>query len=95
MTEPTCDVCGVEPAVGVCCIPGVAYSAAYCRTCLEADAHPWHILVANTWCIGSLAQAAPWWRQMVLNTCKHLGKTIEEFEADVRAADVRAAGDTE
>ena len=78
-----CAVCKDEPAVGVCCVPGVAYSAAYGRKCLDANAHPWDILVANTACIGSLEKSADWWKEMVTCTCKHLGRTLEEFNARV------------
>ena len=81
--ELKCEVCKNEPAVGVCCVPGVAYSAAYGKECLEADAHPWDILVANTVCVGGLEQSADWWKKMVENTCKHLKRTIEEFNLAV------------
>jgi len=86
--ELKCEVCKNEPAVGVCCVPGVAYSAPYGKKCLEANAHPWNILVANTACIGSLDQANESWKEMVHDTCKHLGKTIEEFNLAV-AKDVQ------
>jgi hypothetical protein len=29
--------CG-QPAIGAACVPGVAYTAAWCRECLEATA---------------------------------------------------------
>jgi hypothetical protein len=80
---PTCEVCKKEQAVGVCCVPGVPYSAAYCKTCLDANAHPYFIVVANTACIGGLEHSAPWWQDIVRDTLVHLGKTPEEFKADV------------
>ncbi len=78
-----CEVCNNEPVVGVYCVPSVPYSAAYGRACLEANAHPWHILVANTACIGGLKNAHVFWKDMVKDTCTHLGKSMEEFEKNV------------
>jgi hypothetical protein len=83
---PTCEVCGVRQAIGVCCVPGVPYSAAYCRECLEANAHPWSILVDNTMALGGLSEAADWWKKMVEDTCRLLGKTLDQFNADVDRA---------
>lgn len=81
--ELICSVCEDEPAIGVCCVPGVPISMAYGRKCLDANAHPWSILVANTACVSGYDYAADWWKNMVLCTCKHLGKTLDEFKADV------------
>ncbi len=78
-----CEVCAKHPVIGVACVPGVPYSAGYCEECLKADAHPWWILVANTACCGSIKETAPWWQEMVMHTCAHLGKSMEEFEAEV------------
>jgi hypothetical protein len=83
---PTCEVCGARQAVGVCCVPGVPYSPAYCRECLDANAHPWGILVGNTMAIGGLSEAAAWWKQTVEDTCRRLGKTLDQFNADVERA---------
>lgn len=85
--ELTCEVCGDEPGVGVASIPGVPMSVAYGKRCLAANAHPYGIVVANTamasghpdWEQG----CAPWWKQIVHDTLAHLGKTREEFDADV------------
>ena len=63
-------------------------SVAYCKECLEANAHPWHILIANTACIeGGLKNTASWWQEMVLATCKHLGRTVENFNQQVEQAE--------
>ncbi len=80
---PVCEVCNKEQAIGVCCVPGVPYSAAYCRTCLGANAHPYGIVVANTACCGGLNQTSPAWQEIVRDTLVHLGKSIEQFNADV------------
>ena len=78
-----CEVCEKNEAVGVCCVPGVPMSSAYCRECLQANAHPWNVIVANTACVGSFDDCIPEWKEMVRDTCKHLGKTMEEFKAAV------------
>lgn len=83
---PTCEVCKKNQAVGVACVPGVPYSAAYCKECLEANAHPYFIMVGNTACIGGLEHAHPEWAEMVRCTLVHIGKTQEEFDKDVAEA---------
>ena len=79
----TCQVCDKNKAVGVCCIPSVPVTVAYCSECLQANAHPWFILISNTACCGGLEHMADFWRKMVTDTCKHLNKTLDEFNADV------------
>ena len=81
--ELECEVCSREPAVGVAAIPGVPISVAYGRSCLDANAHPWWALVVNTALLGGLDQSTDWWQKMVADTCEHLGRPLEEFEADV------------
>ena len=81
-----CEVCNDEPAIGVYSVPGVPMSCAYGERCIKAEAHPWGVLVANVSCIGDLSKAAPWVVEMVDATCKHLGKTREQFDADVAKA---------
>lgn len=81
--ELVCAVCNNEPAVGVASIPGMPMSEAYGRKCLDANAHPWWALALQTACLGGLEHAAPWWREMVESTCAHLGRTLEEFNAEV------------
>lgn len=79
-----CDVCDKNLAVGVACIPFMPVSVGYCRECLKANAHPWWALVANTACIGGLEHGNKAWQQMVHDTLKHLGRTIEEFNEAVK-----------
>lgn len=81
-----CEVCNKNEIVGVCCVPGIPYSAGYCAECLKANAHPWHILVAQVACLGGMEKTADWVKQMVECTCKHLDKTMEQFEADVQVS---------
>ncbi|MGI0133708.1 MAG: hypothetical protein ACREBW_01960 [Candidatus Micrarchaeaceae archaeon] len=77
-----CETCG-GAAIAVLSVPGVPYSTSYCSECIEANAHPWKILTANTACIGSYEESSDWWKEMVQATCKRLGKTLEEFKQDV------------
>lgn len=84
-----CEVCNKEKAVGVACVPAVPYSAAYGKNCLEANAHPWHILVANTAMMGGLEYACEEWVQMVQDTCNHLDRPIKRFQREVKATILR------
>jgi hypothetical protein len=79
-----CDVCDKITQVYVCCVPSVHISMVYCRECLNANAHPWGILVANTACCGGLENTIEEWQDMVKDTCKHLNRTLEEFNEDVK-----------
>lgn len=88
-----CEVCGKRPAVAVLAT-SVPYSAAYCRECAEAGVDPYWILVANTACIDGLEHAGDWWREMVARSLEYLGKTREEFDADV-AADIKRLNEYE
>lgn len=81
-----CEVCDKNEIVGVCSVPGVPYSARYCRECLQANSHPMGILVANTACIGGYDESAEWWREMVNDSLKAQGKTLEWFKAEVEKA---------
>ena len=83
MEKLICEVCGKNEAVGVACVPMVPMSCAYCSECLRVNAHPWGVLVANTICIGGLDQANEEWKQMVQDTCTHLGRTLEQFNLAV------------
>lgn len=79
-----CQVCEKNEAVGAAAVPCVPMSVAYCKECLEANAHPWWVLVANTVCINGLENAHDAWKKMVTDTCKHLGRTLEEFNQEVK-----------
>ena len=82
-TKPICEVCGKNTSVGVACIPMVPMSVAYCQECLNANAHPWWALVANTALAEGLEHCNKEWKQMVEDTCTHLGKTLTDFNTDV------------
>ena len=81
--EMDCDVCGDHRLVDVARMPGVPTSLAYCRPCAEANAHPWVILVVDTALSGGLGHATAAWRNMVMDTCRHLGRPFERFLLDV------------
>lgn len=85
LDNPICQVCNKNDSIGVAAMPGVPISHAYCRECLEAGAHPYSTVVANTSCIGSLDESTEWWRQLVADTLKHLGISEEKFRQDVQA----------
>ena len=55
-----CEVCKDEPAIGVASVPGIPYSAAYGRTCLEKGADPYGIVRANIACCGGPEHVADW-----------------------------------
>lgn len=78
-----CEVCGKNTAVEVGAVPGVPMSAAYCKECLRAGAHPLSALIANTACCGGLKNCAEWWQYMVAATLKHLDKSLDWFNDEV------------
>jgi hypothetical protein len=84
MGKHLCEVCHKNEIVGVACVPGIPYSAGYCVECLRANAHPWDILVGQVACIGGLDKVHGEFVQMVECTCKHLDKTLEQFNAEVQ-----------
>jgi hypothetical protein len=96
LPELICSVCEAEPALGVAAVPGVPFSVAYGRACIDANAHPYGILVGNTAAmvsevdmavgVGVLIPTADWWQKMVLDTLAHLDIAPEQFDADVRTA---------
>ncbi|SKU89100.1 Uncharacterised protein [Mycobacteroides abscessus subsp. massiliense] len=96
LPELICDVCGKEPALGVCSVPGVPISMAYGDACLKANAHPWFILVGETATMGGLDGVAEWWIRMVEDTIAHLGGeyTRDRFDREVveAHAEMKALG---
>jgi hypothetical protein len=78
-----CDVCNERASVGVAAVPGVPMSCAYCKECLQANAHPIYVVIGNTALVGGYDNAADWWQHIVDCTLQHLGKTREWFDAQV------------
>ena len=83
MSTPQCQVCGEHRKTVACTVPGVPWSAAYCQECYDANAHPYHILVSNTWAVGGYDEADGWWQSMVDDTLTHLKITREQFDKDL------------
>lgn len=83
-----CDVCGTRGSVGTYSIPGMPMSAAYCNSCINIGAHPWWALVAKVALSGGWDQMAIPYRlafeRLVENTCKCLGRTMQDFNADLQ-----------
>ena len=55
-----CNVCNVEPSVGVASLPFAAMSVAFCAHCLAEDAYPLFAIHATLDGIGGPENAAPW-----------------------------------
>lgn len=83
MKKPICESCRKNESVGVCSVPAVPYSAAYCQECLNADSHPMFILIANTAINGGLEHCADFWKEMVEHSLKHQGETLKWFNIAV------------
>lgn len=86
LVSVVCAVCRRRPSTAVCCVPGMPVSEAYCDTCLQGDAIPWDLCVANTACIGGLEHCKDEWRAVATATCKLNGRTLEDFCQQVRQA---------
>lgn len=82
-----CEVCEVEPAVGVAAMPFIPGSFGYGRACLTANAHPYWMLVRNTALIGGLMEGHEAWSEMVADTLVHLAIDPQRFDYDVELDD--------
>lgn len=60
MNELKCEVCNNEPSVGVASVPGIPYSAAYGRECLQRGADPYQIIRINVAICGGVDAVADW-----------------------------------
>lgn len=78
-----CEVCNDERAVSAASVPGVPMTVAYGKRCLEANVHPYGVLVAATADLGGLINASHWWREMVQRTCQYLKVSMAQFNEDV------------
>ena len=83
--NPDCQVCGEDREITVCAVPGVPWSAAYCQECFDANAHPYHIVVSNTWASGGYDECADWWQGIVDDTLRHLKTSRKQFDKDVES----------
>ena len=80
-----CDVCGKEAEVFVISSSCGAISFAYCRECLLACREPYDALVG----MGLISDCMnkTYKEQILLPSLKFHGKTLAEFDADVRQLD--------
>ena len=78
-----CEVCNKNEAIGVACVPMVPISVAYCTKCLEANAHPWDILVSITASCCGLKNCGEEWKFMVEDTCRYLHRSLLRFKLEV------------
>ena len=83
----TCDVCGKQTDVAVCCSSCGPISLAYCRSCLEGELEPYGIMLSY------IAGAGHWpddvnpaYQELVRKNLAFHGKTEEEFASDVERA---------
>jgi hypothetical protein len=99
-----CEVCRLEPAIGVACVPGIPYSAAYGFDCLQRRADPYSILRANVLCLGGEENAASWFLDtmtyvdgeymMLREALRRHPITEEEMRMDYGDAEKRPDGTT-
>jgi len=85
-----CEVClrdFREEDTVVCTVPGVPFSASFCRECLASDAIPYAYAVDNTWAIGGYDKASEAWQDIVDATLSHLDISMEQFLQDLEAVE--------
>lgn len=80
-----CDVCGKEAETVVCCSSCGAISFAYCQECLNSGREPYDALVGMGLYSDEVSKA--YRSQILLPSLNFHGKTIEEFDADVKRLD--------
>ena len=78
-----CEVCNERPGVCVAAVPGLPYSASYCKECLQARANPYWCLTLNTAMAGGIEHCNAEWKQIVQVTLDYLNKDWTEFDKDV------------
>lgn len=78
-----CETCNKNEAIGVCSIPYLPISCAYCVECLNANAHPYHYMVAGTAIAGGYDDLNAGFKQMVNCTLEHLDKKRTDFNKEV------------
>ena len=80
-----CCVCSKEGPTFVCASACGAMTNAYCNECLDAGAEPWGDLVAYISIAGRYPEEInEFYREVVRNTCKRLGRTEGEFAKAVQ-----------
>lgn len=80
-----CEVCGKEAETTVVCSTCGAISFAYCQSCLNQGIEPYDALVGMG--IFSNDMNKTYKTRILLPSLTFHGKTIEEFDADVKKLD--------
>jgi len=83
-SKSICEVCNKNESIGVAAVPMVPISVAFCKECMDVNAYPWWVLVANTAIIGGYEKCCKQWQEMVRDTCIHLGRDIQLFHEEVK-----------
>ena len=83
MSISQCQVCGEVKETAVCAVPGIPFSAAYCQECFDANAHPYDLVVTNTYISGGYDKCVDWWQEIVDDTLNHLKIPRGQFNEDV------------
>lgn len=86
-TPGVCSVCGRARPVVVCCSAMGPVSYAYCKKCHANRAEPYGAMVAYISAAGRFPEDINETYQELVRNCLHyLGKTEEQFSADVEQA---------
>jgi hypothetical protein len=80
-----CDVCGKEAETFVVCSSCGAISFAYCSECLRDGLEPYDALVGMGLYSDEIVEIFK--QQILLPSLKFHGKTLAEFDADVKRLD--------
>ena len=80
-----CDVCGKEAETYVVCSSCGAISYAYCAECFNKGLEPYDALVGMGLYSDEIVEIFK--QQILLPSLKFHGKTLEEFDADVKNMD--------
>jgi hypothetical protein len=88
MSGSICDVCR-GPSIGVASSGLGAISFAYCTRCAQAGAEPYGMLVGAVADCDGVHGCAEWLKESINATLAIVGKTREQFDADVEQAKKR------
>jgi hypothetical protein len=80
-----CDVCGKETKTTVCCSACGAISFAYCDECLHTGREPYSALIGMGLYSRDINETFK--HHTLLPSLQFYNKTIEQFDADVKAFD--------
>ena len=85
-----CCVCGSQEKVHVCSSAFAPMSNAYCENCLREGKEDYNVLVAYYSCAGeNMDDFNEGYRNEAIRQLQMHGKTIEQFESDLRQSNER------